>query len=116
MCVLWVSRLTCVLTFDVKEGRILCCQTILVWPVSSTFSLSMESKVVFAAGMEGFGVCMWETRKYAHELDESNHERSVCVCVCACVRVCMCVRVFELKKLPCVCVCVQREATSFLCQ
>ena len=32
-------------------------------------------------------VCVWETRKYAQELDESNHERSVCVCVrvCACV-------------------------------
>ena len=26
-------------------------------------------------------VCVWETRKYAQELDESNHERSVSVCV-----------------------------------
>ena len=64
-------------------------------------------------------VRVWETRKYAQELDESNHERSVCVCVrvCVCVCVCVCVWVcvipfffmsqtFELKKLPCVRVCV----------
>ena len=34
----------------------LCYQGTLVWPVSSTFSLSMESKLVFSADMEGFGV------------------------------------------------------------
>ena len=36
-------------------------------------------------------VCVWETRKYAQELDESNHERSVCVCVRVCVCACVCV-------------------------
>ena len=62
MCVLRVSRLTCLLTFDVKEGRILCCQTILVWPVSSTFSLSMDSKVVFSADTEGIGVRVGDSK------------------------------------------------------
>ena len=70
-------------------------------------------------------MCVWETRKYAQELDESNHERLVCVCVRVCVRVCVCntflfrvadVRVEEASVCVCVCVCVQRESLSFLCQ
>ena len=40
----------------------LCCQGTLVWPVSSTFSLSMESKVVFSADMEGFGVRVGDSK------------------------------------------------------
>ena len=42
----------------------LCCQGTLVWPVSSTFSLSMESKVVFSADMEGFGVRVGDSKVY----------------------------------------------------
>ena len=54
-------------------------------------------------------MCVWETRQYAQELDESTHDRSVCVCVrvcvCVCVRVCVCVcvRVCVCER---VCVCV----------
>ena len=43
-------------------------------------------------------VCVWETRKYAQELHESNPERSVCVCACVCVCVCQNPPPFHNKK------------------
>ena len=66
----------------------LCCQGTPVWPVSSTFSLSMESKVVFSADMEGFRVRVGDSKVCTRASVIMSDQ---CVYVCACVGVCVCV-------------------------
>ena len=66
VCVCWGQGNTVLFSIAVVRSEdasvCLCCQGTLVWPVSSTFSLSMESKVVFSADMEGFGVRVGDSK------------------------------------------------------